>query len=359
MSRLLPSPWPSLSPSGFFENLAQVRLGRRAMLAVPLLGGLCNAFGASRSTPPVLRRREVVMGTAVDIVALGDDEGLVGAAVQAAYRRMRGLEGQFSRFQPDSVISRISMHAGKRAVPVPPNVMDLLLASQRVHALSGGAFDITVGGLKAWQFGEGPQRMPDAKEVTRQLGYVNAQALVLNPVAGTAWLKKPGMTLDMGGIAKLPILDEAMQVLHAHGVQDGLINGGGDVVVSGSMHGRPWRVGLRDPRDPSRLLGVVSVQGQAVVASSGDYERCFFHDGQRMHHVLNPRTGWPSTGVHGVSMVARTVQEVNGLGAALMVMGPAAAQALARRTPGLAMLLAQADGKVWQSSAMERWLERA
>jgi thiamine biosynthesis lipoprotein len=225
--------------------------------------------------------------------------------------------------------------------------------------LSAGAFDITVGGLKSWQFGDGPQRMPDAKEVTRQLGYVNARALVLNPVAGTAWLKKPGMALDMGGIAKLPILDEAMQVLHAHGVQDGLINGGGDVVVSGSMHGKPWRVGLRDPRDPSRLLGAVSVQGHAVVASSGDYERCFFHDGQRMHHVLNPRTGWPTTGVHGVSMVARTVQEVNGLGAALMVMGPAAAQALARRTPGLAMLLAQADGKVWQSSAMERWLERA
>ena len=165
------------------------------------------------------------------------------------------------------------------------------------------------------------------------------------------------MALDLGGIAKLPILEAGMKVLRSEGVENALINGGGDVLTHGLWQGRPWRVGLRDPRSPERLLGVVGVAGAGVVASSGDYERFFFHQGQRQHHVLNPRTGRPASGVHGVSLVARDVAAVNGLGAALMVQGPQAGRALAQRMPGLAVLIAEQDGGVWQSTAMSALLE--
>ena len=109
---------------------------------------------------------------------------------------------------------------------------------------------------------------------------------------------------------------------------------------------------MRDPRSPQQLLGVVSLEGGGVVASSGDYERCFFYQGQRWHHVLNPRTGQPTSGVHGVSLVARDVGTVNGLGAALMVQGAQAGRAMAERMTGLAVLMAGQDGSVWQSPAM-------
>ena len=148
-----------------------------------------------------------------------------------------------------------------------------------------------------------------------------------------------------------------MKVLRAEGVENAMVNGGGDVLTHGLWQGRAWRVGLRDPRAPERLLGVVPVAGTGVVASSGDYERFFFHAGQRQHHVLNPRTGRPSSGVHGVSLVARDVAAVNGLGAALMVQGPQAGRALAQRMPGLAVLIAGQDGGVWQSTAMSALLE--
>lgn len=333
---------------------------RRVALAIPLLGGaLWAGAGGAKASTPVVRTRQTLVGTAVDIVAEGPDAQQLRSATDHAFARMRELESLLSKYNPQSAISRVSAAAGRQPVAVPAAVMAVLREAQRVHALTGGAFDATVGGLKAWHFGEGVQRMPDAQEVARQVNLVNASDLVLDTNAGTAFLRRRGMALDLGGIAKLPILQAGMRALRDHGVENAMVNGGGDVLVSGTLQGRAWRVGLRDPREPSQLLGAVSLQGNAVVASSGDYERFFFHDGQRQHHVLNPRTGWPTTGIHGVSLIAKSVAEVNGLGAAMMVMGPDASKALVQGKADLAVLIAESNGQVWQSSAMIQQLGAA
>ena len=161
------------------------------------------------------------------------------------------------------------------------------------------------------------------------------------------------------GVRAVPILAAGLEALQAQGVENALINGGGDVVTMGLNQGKAWRIGIRDPRQPSQLLGAVAIEGQGVVASSGDYERCFERDGQRYHHVLNPRTGWPTTQVHGVALVARDVAAVNGWGTALMVQGPAAAPAWSQRHPEVALLLADRDGQVWQNASMAQQLQTA
>ena len=114
------------------------------------------------------------------------------------------------------------------AMAVPPAVMAVLREAQRIHAVTDGAFDVTVGGLKAWHFGEGVQQMPQAEEVARQLSLVGAQDLVLDTNAGTAFLRRRGMALDLGGIAKLPILEAGMRVLQEHGIDNAMVNGGVD-----------------------------------------------------------------------------------------------------------------------------------
>ena len=331
---------------------------RRVALAIPLLGSALWAATAKASTP-VLRTQRPVVGTAVDIVVEGADAQQLRSATEHAFARMRELEALLSKYDPQSPVSRVSAAAGKHPVAVPPAVMAVLREAQRIHAVTDGAFDVTVGGLKAWHFGEGVQQMPQAEEVARQLTLVGAQDLVLDTNAGTAFLRRRGMALDLGGIAKLPILEAGMRVLQEHGIDNAMVNGGGDVLVRGQIQGRAWRLGLRDPRTPSQLLGAVSLQGSAVVASSGDYERYFLHQGQRQHHVLNPRTGWPTTGVHGVSLIASSVAEVNGLGASIMVMGADAGKALAQKQGGLAVLIAQSNGYVWKSPAMARQLGAA
>ena len=338
-------------------------LRRRIAMALPLLGAAlgCRGAGAADGGSRRVSERasQTLMGTQVDIVAEGTDALLLRHSIARAYGEMRRLEALMSRYLPTSVVSRINAAAGIVPVAVPEEVMAVLQSARQVSAASRGAFDPTVGSLRSWHFEAGAQAVPTPQELARQLPLVDASALVLDARAGTVFLTRQGMALDLGGIAKLPILDAGMRELKAQGVAHALINGGGDVLTQGLWQGRPWRVGLRDPRDPARLLGAVSVPGPAVVASSGDYERCFFHAGQRQHHVLSPRTGRPTSGVHGVSLLAGSVAEVNGLGAALMVQGMAAGRQLAARRPELAVLMAGQDGNVWQSPAMAARLQQA
>ena len=330
---------------------------RRIAMALPLLGCVSWAAAAPVSQAPQ-RGSRALMGTQVDIVVDGADGAVLRHAMDEAYAEMSRLEALFSRYQPDSVVSQISRAAGVQPVAVPAEVMEVLKTAQQMFRLSDGAFDITVGSLKGWNFEAGHQTLPPAAVVARQRQLVDARRLVLNESAGTVYLARQGMALDLGGIAKLPILEAGMRFLRQQGVSNALINGGGDVLVMGQLQGRPWRVGLRDPRAPERLLGALSVQGQAVVASSGDYERYFFAAGKREHHILDPRTGYPTVGVHGVSLLARNVAQVNGLGAAMMVQGAQAGKALVARHPGVEALVVTGDGGAWYSPGMAAALER-
>ena len=327
---------------------------RRLVMALPLLGaGAWSAgswAGVVAQSAPYLRTSHALMGTQVDVAVAGGESAALQRATLLAVAEMRRLESLLSRYREDSVVARLGVASGVAPVPVPPEAMSVLRSAQQLAQASDGAFDVTVGALKAWDFAE--KRVPSPRQIAQQLPLVGASGLVLDARAGTAYLARRGMALDLGGIAKLPILEAGMHVLRAQGVHDAMINGGGDVLTQGTWQGRPWRIGLRDPRAPERLLGVVEAEGACVVASSGDYERFFFRGGERLHHVLNPRTGRPTAGVHGVSLIARDVAAVNGLGAALMVQGLPAAQALAARRPELPVLVAGQDGTVWQSPAM-------
>lgn len=296
------------------------------------------------------------MGTQVDLVVDGVDSRTAQHALDQAFAQMQRLEAMMSRYREDSVVRRIGAAAGKHPVAVPAEVMAVLHSAQRVYRASGGAYDPTVGALVGWRFEPGQQAVPAASELANELRRVGGLDLHLDAKAGTAFLARPGMALDLGGIAKLPILSAGLQALRREGVSNALVNGGGDVLAMGRLSGRPWRVGVRDPRSPARLLGAIAIDGDGVVASSGDYERGFVHDGRLLHHVLDPKTGWPTAGVHGVTLFARDVDAVNGWGTALMVQGPAGAPTWSAARPGSAVLSAHADGTVWQSEAMRALL---
>jgi thiamine biosynthesis lipoprotein len=265
---------------------------------------------------------------------------------------MRRLEGLMSRYRDDSDVARIGAAAGQHPVRVASQVMNVLQQAQHLYRDSGGSFDATVGALQGWHFEAERHEMPSTAEISHELALVNGNDLRLDARAGTAYLARAGMRLDLGGIAKLPILQAGLHELERAGVTNALVNGGGDVLTMGSQHGRPWRVGIRDPLNPLQLFGVAELDGRAVVASSGDYERGFMHEGRRLHHVLDPRTGWPTQGVHGVALLARSIEEVNGWGTALMVRGPQAAPEWYAKHPAVELMVAGADGNRWLSPGM-------
>lgn len=335
----------------------EVQLGqwtrRRFAMALPLFGALPWAVRSGNASAGPQRASRTLMGTKVDIVTDGGDVHLQQAAIQKAFAHMQRLEGLMSRYRSDSIVSQLNARAGQRPMPVPPEVMAVLQQAQRVFHGSQGAFDPTVGALVGWQFEPGAQRMPSQDEITRELASVGGQFLQLDSTAGTAYLARSGMALDLGGIAKLPILEAGLRVLKQEGVGNALLNGGGDVLAMGRLSGRPWRVGVRDPRTPAQMLGVIEVEGFGVVASSGDYERSFMRGGRLLHHVLDPKTGWPTQGVHGITLFARNVEAVNGWGTALMVQGAAAVPKWSQQNTQVDVLAAGANGDVWRSAGMQ------
>lgn len=293
-----------------------------------------------------------LMGTVVEVIAEGAEEPALRGAAEEAFREMQRLSGMMSHYDPASVVSAINDAAGVRPVAVPAELAEVLAQARRVSERTGGAFDATIGGLRAWRFRPGDERVPPAAEIAAQLAKVDYRKLKSD--GRSAFLAERGMRIDLGGIAKLYILEAGRRALEARGVRRALVNGGGDVVAHSD--GAPWRVGVRDPRAPGRLLGAVPLV-RGAVASSGDYERFFVRGGKRYHHILDPRTGYPAEGARGVTLVAPSAEAVNGLGPAIMVLGLAAGQKLIGATPGVEGLIVDPKGEPWISPGLRpRWV---
>jgi thiamine biosynthesis lipoprotein len=291
-----------------------------------------------------------LMGTVVEVIAEGPEEPALRAAAEAAYREMQRLADMMSHYDERSVVSAVNAAAGVRPVPVPPELAQVLAQARRVSERTSGAFDITVAALRGWRFRPGEERIPPPEEISAQLSKVGFRKVVLSQGENSSvFLSQPGMRIDLGGIAKIYILEAGRRTLEARGARRALVNGGGDVL--GHSDGAPWRVGVRDPRAPERLLGAVPLR-RGVVASSGDYERAFERDGRRYHHILDPRTGYPAQGARAVTLVAENYEAVNGLGPAIMVLGLQAGKKLVGATPGAEALIVDAKGELWMSPGL-------
>jgi FAD:protein FMN transferase len=347
-----------------FQPLAGARAdglanASRRRFAIATAMGACLAgwpiAGQSRAKPVRRRESRPLMGTQVDIAAVADDPVRLHTAQAAAFDRMSRLVSMMSHYEATSRVAAINLAAGLQPIPIEQDLMQVLAMAQRVSERSGGAFDVTIGSVGRWHFDPQHPQMPSPGHIAAHLSVVGWRNLVLDDRGGTAYLTRRGARIDLGGIAKLPILQAGLDTLRQHGITDALINGGGDVVAMTAPASRPWRVGIRDPRQPDRLLAALDVR-DGFVASSGDYERFFVRNGKRYHHVLDPKTGYPTQGPHGVTLVGRDLASVNGLGAAAMVLAESAGRDLIRSTPDVDALIAGSDGSLWSTPQLRQRL---
>jgi thiamine biosynthesis lipoprotein len=251
-----------------------------------------------------LRRRQFrAMGSPCAVQVYAETTGRADALIERAIAEVQRLEAKYTRYRDDSVTSTINARAGlPGGTAVDDETAVLLDYAATAYETSGGRFDITSGVLReVWDFRSG--RVPGQREVQQVLDRVGWSSL--------RWqrprieLPIPGMQLDFGGYVKEYAADRAAQLCRDGGCHNGLIDLGGDLAVVGPHpDGSPWRVGIRDPRaDDARALTRIDVFGGGV-ASSGDYERFMVVDGVRYGHVLDPRTGWPVSGLAGVTVLA-------------------------------------------------------
>jgi thiamine biosynthesis lipoprotein len=275
-------------------------------------------------------------------------EGIARAAEGEAFR----IERKFSRFRDDSVVSEITRNAGREPVPVDAETVALVQSALDLAAVTGGRFDPTVGVLRrVWNFRAG--RVPEDGEVDALLPLVDYRAVRVKD--RTVFLPREGMELDLGGIGKEYAADRVADLLVAHGVTSALLNFAGDVrTIGGRGDGRPWSIGVSDPRVREQCRLAVRLIGDAGVATSGDYERYFVKDGTRYHHLLDARTGRPARGVASATVVASSAFVAGRLATAAFLLGPRDGLALIEGTPAVEGCLIDADGALESTSGFGR-----
>jgi thiamine biosynthesis lipoprotein len=221
--------------------------------------------------------------------------------MRQAIDEVRRIETKYSRYRPDSIVSRINAAAGKAAVTCDRETMDLIGYAGALFGASGGLFDITSGVLRrAWDFRRLSVPRADALEPLLALVGWHQVACCADEVL----LRQAGMEIDFGGFGKEYAADRAAAVLADAGVRHGYVNLGGDMRFLGpQMDGRPWNIGIQDPRDPDGVVATIPVS-QGALATSGDYERYFELDGLRYCHILDPRSGMPVRYWRSVTVLA-------------------------------------------------------
>lgn len=275
--------------------------------------------GLLRGRASVTRRTVPLMGTLAEIAVVHRDGRWAQGAIDAALRELQRVHRSMTRFSPHSDVGRANLRAAESPVRVGADTAAVLASSLRWAGATHGAFDPALGGaVGLWDIGR--RRMPpEEAEIRRWAGRSLFRRVEVGREGGVdvVVFTEPDVGLDLGGIAKGWGVDRAVDALRGWGIRDALVNVGGDLYALGvSPEGDPWQIGVRSSDDPATLSTRLRVSDRAV-ATSGDYERYFDHQGRRYHHLLDPVTGEPRRArTHSVTVTADSCMDADAAGTA-------------------------------------------
>ncbi len=319
---------------------------------------LCGAAAAAQEAES-RRLARPMMGTIVEIVWRDHDEAKAADKVRSAMDKMAAMAASMNLHDPGSELSNINKAAGKSAVKISDDLFEVITKSLEVSRLTTGAFDISIGSLeKIWgniQWGRGGRR-PLEEEIRQTLSIIHDQHIKVDQTQKTVFFEDPGIRLDLGGIAKGYIVDYGLECLKRKGFKNVLINAGGDIRATGTMQAPLWRIGVQNPFEKEKLLGVSAIRNGAVV-TSGTYERFFEVAGETYSHVLNPATGHPVKSVVSVTVFADKAAYADALATALMVLGREEGISLLRKLPSVHGLLVEESGTIWMDEDLKEVLK--
>jgi FAD:protein FMN transferase len=328
-----------------FGFSAALRTGGVLFLLAAAAGDLGAGAARSEGARPI-RFSTRTMGTQATLTLVGTDSLALAPLAARAMASFARVDSLMSNWTSSSEVARINGAldgtVGGGPLALESETARVIAAALRVAAASEGAFDPTVEPLvRLWGFLGGAQQVPDSAAIAALLPEVGFRQLRLGEAGDGLSAQRPGLRLDLGGIAKGYAVDCVRDTLLALGVGDALIDLSGNIALLGAPPGREaWRLGLRDPADRATTLGRLSLP-RAAVATSGDYEQFFAQDGKRYGHILDPRRGWPVDSLASVTVVMDSATLADAWATALTVLGPAAARRLAAARPDMDVILVE------------------
>ncbi len=292
------------------------------------------------------------MGTNLEVTFAGIDKTRADKAFEVIIKEFKRIESELSEWRGDTYVIKINKNAGKAPVAVPDELFMIINAAQTVSKLTNGAFDITWASMWGlWDFSPGPHEVPDAEKVRARLKNVDYRGVVMDKKKKTVYLKKPGMAMGLGGIAKGYAVDSAIKLVDAMGIKNIIIKAGGDMRVQGTAGKELWRIGIRHPRKKDELLVSLPLKDISI-STSGDYEHFFIKDGILYHHIIDPRTGYPARGCRSVTILGPDTMTTDALSTAVFVLGPEKGMALVERLTGIEAIIVDSKGGRHASSGV-------
>ncbi len=326
---------------------------RSAALAILLLVLVVPSCSRTRT----VHRSEKIMGTEISMTVVAADRKQATAAIDAGMEEVRRFDRMMSLYKDDSEITKVNKAAGKHPVAVSPEMLEVVEAAVRVSKLTGGAFDITVGPLVVlWQMKLKEGAVPSDREIANIRPLVNYRNVVVDRKASTLFLRREGMIMDLGGM-KGYIADRVRTLFKKRGIDNALIALAGDIWALGRREdGTPWRIGVQHPREKDKMLTVLDLTDR-YVSTSGDYERFVIREKKRYHHIIDPRTGKPSTGVISATLVGTEGSLIDPLSKAPFILGPEAGLRIVRKM-GADAIVVDDQGKVFMTEGIKALEDR-
>jgi len=306
----------------------------------------------------VFKETRSLMGTAVSVEISGISRSAAGPIMAEIWAEAERLEEIFSRYLAGSEVSRVNREASRKPVRVGEEMLSVLERSRQISRMTGGAFDITIAPLlKLWGFfPERKGRVPAPAEIKNALQRVDWRSVVIDRGERSVRLLRPGMEIDLGGLAKGYVVDRITALLIERGVESALVNAGGDIYCLGERPGGgEWRIGVEHPRKDGQVLEVLRLRDRAV-ASSGDYQNCFIRSRKRYSHIIDPRTGRPAdSAVAETTVLAPNCLVADALATAVFVLGAGEGMELLNDDPeveGIVVTEEEDDLKLYYSAGL-------
>ncbi len=295
-----------------------------------------------------------LMGSRFDITVVSKDSLQASHDINTAVDEIQRIERLISSWDPNSQTSEINANAGVKPVKVEPELFHLIERSIGISALTDGAFDISYASMdRIWKFDGSMEKMPSEEEIAASIAKVGYQNIVLDKKAGTVFLKLKGMKIGFGAIGKGYAADKAKDLLISKGVVSGIINASGDMNTWGKQpNGKVWKVAITNPLNKNKAFALLPLNNGAVV-TSGNYEKYVEFDGKRYKHIIDPRTGYPSSGIISVTVFAPKAELADALATSVFVMGKEIGLDRINQLPNIECIIIDEMGAIIKSNNIE------
>ena len=292
-----------------------------------------------------------MMGTEVSVLFWHDDPVAGELLVEQVFDEAHRIDQLMSTYIEESRISDINRRAADEPVPAGGELFDLIRRSLDISVLTLGAFDVTYESV-GQHYNFRNRERPDDETIAEERKLISWKFVELDQAAGTVSFSEQGVRINLGGIAKGYVVERGIDMLRTHGVENGIVTAGGDSRLLGDRRGRPWMVGIRDPRKDGRVAISVPLEGEAI-STSGDYERYFEADGVRYHHIIQPSSGLPVEGVRSATVFGPDAVMTDALSTSVFVMGVDEGLKLIGCLPEYESIVIDAESQIYYSTGLE------